>query len=85
MNQDELRRAVVTVLGEIAPEVDFATLPGDADLREEVGLDSMDVLNFVSGIHERTGVEIPELDYEQLGSVDACVAYLSRRVPRETQ
>ena len=80
MSPEELRRAVIAALDEIAPEVDFASLPGEADLREEVGLDSMDVLNFVTGLHDRTGIEVPEHDYGLLGSVDECVAYFSRQL-----
>ncbi len=80
VNPDQLRGIVVSVLGEIAPEIDFASFPGGADLRDEIGLDSMDILNFVSGLHERTGVDVPERDYGQLASVEACVAYLSGRV-----
>jgi len=39
-------------------------------------LDSMDFLNFMIGLHERTGIEIPELDYPQLATVERCAAYL---------
>jgi acyl carrier protein len=28
------------------------------------------------GLHERTGIEIPELDYSQLATVKECAAYL---------
>ena len=78
MNENELRDVVCSALGEIAPEVDFVSLPGDTDLREELELDSMDFLNFVAVLHERTGVDVPERDYPQLVSIDTCVAYLSR-------
>jgi hypothetical protein len=30
----------------------------------------------VIGIHDRTGVEVPEHDYPKLLTLDACVAYL---------
>jgi acyl carrier protein len=82
VNDDALRDIVVTSLGQIAPEIDFESLPGDADLREELELDSMDFLNFVTALHERTGVDVPERDYALLTSIDACVGYLSERVPR---
>jgi acyl carrier protein len=79
VNEKEARGVIVEVLHEIAPEVDFASLPGDTDLREDLDLDSMDFLNFVTALHERTGVEVPERDYPLLGSIDACVAYVSDR------
>ncbi len=74
----ELRALVFDVLGGIAPEADPATLAGDAPLRDQLDLDSMDFLNLLVGIHERTGLEIPESDYAQLSTLDELVAYLAR-------
>jgi len=36
----------------------------------------LDFLNFMIGLHERTGIEIPELDYPELATVEGCAAYL---------
>lgn len=38
----------------------------------------MDFLNFIIGIHERTGIDVPEEDYPLLASLNGCVAYLAR-------
>jgi acyl carrier protein len=73
---DDARAAIVRVLGQIAPEVDLATVPADADLAEELDLDSMDFLNFVTGLLEATGVDVPERDYPSLQTLDGCVRYL---------
>ena len=70
------RSAVIASLAVIAPEADFDQLPADADLRDELDLDSMDFLNFVIELHERTGIEVPERDYPQVLTLDACVRYL---------
>ncbi len=70
------RTAVIASLALIAPEADFDNLSPDADLRDELDLDSLDFLNFVTGMHDRTGVEVPERDYPKLLSLDACVLYL---------
>lgn len=74
----DLRATVVGVLAEIAPEADLATLPDDADLREQLDLDSMDVQRLVAGIYEATGIDVPERDYGRLASVAATVDYLAR-------
>jgi acyl carrier protein len=79
MTESELRRVVLEVLGEVAPEADLERLDPAADLRDELEIDSIDFLNFVIGVHERTGVDIPEADYGKLSSLDACVAYLLSR------
>ena len=79
MTRDELRATVLRVLGEIAPEADLAALRGGVGFRDQLDLDSMDVLNFVVGLHAALGVEIPEADYGKLPTLDACVDYLDAR------
>ena len=76
------RAAVIASLALIAPEADFDHLPPDADLRDELDLDSMDFLNFVIALHERTGIEVPERDYPQMLTLDACVGYLDAALAR---
>jgi len=36
----------------------------------------MDFLNFVVGLHEATGIEIPEADYPRLATLSGAVTYL---------
>src|SRR3972149_2063737 len=57
--RDETRATVLRVLGAIAPEADLAALRDDVDLREQLDLDSMDVLNFVVGLHAAPGGGVP--------------------------
>ena len=84
MTREEIRSALLDALGDVAPEVDLARLDPRADLREQLEIDSMDLLNFAIGVHRRTGVEIPESDYPKLATLDSAVAYLtSRLVARE--
>ena len=76
---DDLRAVVLRALGDIAPEADLASLRPDVAFRDQLDLDSMDILNFVVGLHEALGVEIPEADYPKLATLDACVEYLASR------
>lgn len=76
MTKDEIRATVLRVLGEIAPEADPASIKPDVGFREQVDLDSMDLLNFVIGLHSALNVEIPEADYPKLATLDGCVRYL---------
>jgi acyl carrier protein len=78
MTESEVKSLIEDIIGGIAPEADFATLAGDEDLREALDLDSMDFMNFVVALHERTGIDIPEADYPQLRTLDGAVAYLLR-------
>ncbi len=76
MNTDEAREVIARILGQIAPEVDLATVAQDGELQQELDLDSMDFLNLVNGILESTGIDIPERDYPQMQSLDGCARYL---------
>ncbi|WP_229677983.1 acyl carrier protein [Caldovatus sediminis] len=76
MTRDEITRMVAEILAGIAPEAELSAVAGDADLREALDLDSMDFLNFVAALHERTGRPIPEADYPKLSTLDGVVAYL---------
>jgi acyl carrier protein len=77
MTRDEIRATVRRVLGEIAPEADVAALKPDVPFRDQLDLDSMDLLNAVVALHAELGVDIPEADYSKLATLDACVAYLT--------
>jgi acyl carrier protein len=77
MNETAIRALVGELLAGIAPEADLAAVGDDEDLRAALDLDSMDFLNFVVALHERTGHPIPEADYPQLHTLRGLVAYLS--------
>jgi acyl carrier protein len=79
-DRESLREVVLRVLGEVAPEADAAAVAGDLDLREELELDSMDILNLAIGLFQVTGVEVPERDYAKIVTIDGCVAYLGQRL-----
>ena len=82
MTRDEVRAVVLRVLKEIAPEADVEALDPGVDLREQIDLDSMDVLSVMVGLHRALDVEIPESDYPQLATLAGCVDYLSTRAVR---
>lgn len=76
MSENELKELVLRCLMEIAPEIEPDGIGPDMDLREEVDLDSMDFLNFVTALHEALGVDIPEVDYPHLATLAGCIDYL---------
>jgi acyl carrier protein len=81
VTRDAIRATVLRVLGEIAPEADLAGLAPRVPFRDQLDLDSMDLLNVVVGLHGALGVDIPEADYPNLATLDTCVDYLIGRVP----
>jgi acyl carrier protein len=84
MTTEELRDTVLRMLGEIAPEVDLAAVRGDVDLRDQLDLDSMDLLNFVIAVDQEVGVDIPESDYGRFSTLDGFVEYLAGRTGATT-
>ena len=79
MTANEIRDVALRVLRAVAPESDPAKLDPKSSFRDELDLDSVDFMNFVVGLHAALGVDVPESDYAQLTSLDACVAYLAAR------
>lgn len=77
MDKSAIRQQVVAELKRIAPELEEGELRDERPLREQIDLDSMDWLNFLVALHERTGKEIPESDYKKLGTLSAIVDYLA--------
>lgn len=80
MTDKEIKEIVLKSIADIAPEADLTQIDPASDLREQIDLDSMDILNLMIAIHEATGVDIPEADYAQMATLDACVAYLHDRL-----
>ncbi|HVY98821.1 MAG TPA: phosphopantetheine-binding protein [Dongiaceae bacterium] len=79
MTRDDIRKAVIEKLGDIAPETDPAALKEDADVRDALDIDSMDFLNFVTALHRDLHVDIPEADYPKLLTIGGAVAYLAAK------
>jgi acyl carrier protein len=75
-SREETRATVLRLLSNVAPEADPATLRPDVSFRDQLDIDSMDLLNFVISLHKEFGVAIPERDYPKLMSIDGAVAYL---------
>ena len=77
MTEQEYRAAYLEELTRVAPDIDPATVGDDDHIQEDLELDSMDVLNLVTALHERLGVDIPEADYPQIATLKLAVAYLA--------
>jgi len=63
----------------------MATVDPAADLREALDIDSMDFLNFITAIHHRLGLDIPEVDYPKLVTLDGAIAYVAAKLAARKQ
>lgn len=69
--------AVRAALEEVAPDADVEHIDAARNLRDQVELDSVDFLNFVTALERRLDMRIPEVDYPKLSSLDGCRRYLA--------
>ena len=83
MTDRDVRNVVLEELSNIAPEADLKTLDPAADLHEALDIDSMDFLNFITAIHHRLGVNVPELDYPKLMTLNGAVHYLEAKLSQK--
>ena len=73
---DRLLKTVLECLGEVVPNAPVDDLDPARSFRDQVEMDSMDFLNFVSALEQRLDVKIPEEVYPRLSSPRGCVEYL---------
>jgi acyl carrier protein len=78
VTRDDLRAAIIEEIGNVAPEAHAASVAEDADLREALDLDSMDIFNLVVALSKRLGVDIPDADAGRLVTLRGAVDYLAR-------
>ena len=76
MTAEEVRKIVVDIIEEIAPDEDYNNIIDEEPLRDQLGLDSMDFLDIVMELRKQHKIEVPETDYPELASMKSTVEYL---------
>ena len=77
MTKEDIKKVVLDIISEIAPDEDLSNVQPNVRLREQLDLDSMDFLDIVMELRKKHGIEVPEEDYQQLASLDSCADYLT--------
>ena len=86
MTQDKpLSSVFLDVLRRVAPDMDGVALDPGRTFRDQLGIDSIDFLNFVMALEEQMGVRIAESDYPKLSSLNGCTAYFASRLPESAK
>ena len=76
-SREEIKEIVLKTLGEIAPEADLSQLKPDLNFREQLDIDSMDLLNIMIALHQAFNIEIPEADTPKLMTLNGAIDYIS--------
>ncbi|GAA2243894.1 MULTISPECIES: acyl carrier protein [Kitasatospora] len=79
MNHDQALALVQEAITEIVPDADFTEIGPDTDYRQALELDSLDFLNLVERLSERTGCRLDEDDYPRLGTLEGAATLLAER------
>lgn len=81
MTSEEVRKIVVDIIAEIAPDEDVTKINDDEPLRDQLGLDSMDFLDIVMMLKKEHKITVPEVDYPKLATMKSTVEYLLPKFP----
>jgi acyl carrier protein len=78
MNEAELKALILDKLGDVVrSHEEVENLDPEENLQEQLDIDSMDMLKFVTALQTALGLEIPGRDYERFTTLAGCLAYLT--------
>lgn len=80
MTEAEIRAVIFQLLKQIAPDTEPSTLQPEDNIRDTLGIDSFDALQFLVALDEKLGIEIPEQDYGKTATLEQLVAYVQTRM-----
>jgi acyl carrier protein len=81
MTADQILSVIRDELARLAPEIDFDSADRNRPIQQEFDIDSMDFLNFITALHARLGVNVPEADYTKVATIAGAQTYLLPRTP----
>ncbi len=72
---EDVKAIIVEVLG-----VDPDEVTPEANFREDLEADSLDLVELIMAFEDKFGAEIPDDDAQQITTVGAAVAYVEKRM-----
>jgi len=72
---EDIKAVIVEVLGVDSEEVTL-----EADFRENLEADSLDLVELIMAFEDKFGIEIPDEAAQQLGTVGDAVAYAEKHM-----
>ncbi|MBQ7964527.1 MAG: acyl carrier protein [Ruminococcus sp.] len=57
-------------------EVEEDTINADTDIQDDLGADSLDVVDLIMSLEDEFEIEVPDEDIEKLRTVGALVSYI---------
>ena len=81
ISNEPIGKRVVALIGEQLGVEDASLVP-EANLLDDLGADSLDVVELVMALEEQFGVEVPDEDVENIRTISDVVEYISARVDK---
>ena len=79
METEEIFEKVKTVIVEQLG-IDEESVKMDSSLLDDLGADSLDIVEFIMALEEEFGLEIPDEDVEKIVTVKDVVEYISENI-----
>ena len=79
-DSSQISARLLTLLTNVAPDIDPVAVVPDRDLRDQFDFDSMDTLHFATEIGREFGIDVPEKDYAHLASLRKACDYLQDKL-----
>jgi len=76
MTKEEIKKAIVEEIYNIAPDYEGENIDENANIQEEVEIDSYDFLNLLTALYEKFDVEVPEEDYSKVDTLAKMADYI---------
>lgn len=57
-------------------EVEEETITADTDIQDDLGADSLDIVDLIMSLEDEFEIEVPDEDIEKLRTVGALVSYI---------
>jgi acyl carrier protein len=78
----EKREEILAIVKEQLQErgIDTAEVTPESHLAKDLGLDSLDVTELTLGLEERFGIEIPDEELEDIGTVGDAVTLIEKKL-----
>ncbi|HRC32246.1 MAG TPA: phosphopantetheine-binding protein [Bacteroidia bacterium] len=80
MNKEEIENIIFNSLKQIAPDTEPSKLLPDENIRETLGIDSFDFLQFIISLDEKLNLQIPEQDYGKITTLSSLMSYLTQKM-----
>lgn len=80
MTAEEIKQILVQRLKSIAPDTEPSQLQPEDNIRQTLGIDSFDYLQFIVALDEQFRIQTPEEDYGKIQTLKELIEYVGARV-----